>query len=138
RWIGSSIVEPAERAPHRVVAIRAFLVGSGILVVLYMIPLVGFVVWATTSTFAIGASVLAFLAAYRKENPAPVRAARATVAGGAAAIPFPEAATMSTPESAVPASGDVGPPVSSETALMPRAPFRDRLAAGVLDLILVI
>ena len=40
--------------------------------VAYMIPVLGFVTWAL-AVFGLGASTIAFLGAYRRENPKPPR-----------------------------------------------------------------
>lgn len=145
RWIGSGLVrqtDPGERAAST----RSFLIGALVVTVVYMVPLLGFLAWATTSTFALGASVLTFVAAYRRENPLPIRRMRAAVPEAAAAVPFPEAPSMTMTDSAAvpPVSGSFDEPavplagVNGDLTLFPRAMFRDRLAAGVLDLILVI
>lgn len=144
RWIGRGVVrqdDPDERSAST----RSFVIGAAILALLYMVPVLGFLAWATTSTFAVGASVLTFIAAYRRENPLPIRRARAA-APEAAAVPFPEDIPMP-PETVAAATPMAGAMPVTEPAvegaagdlvLFPRAVFRDRLAAAVLDLILVL
>lgn len=146
RWIGSGLF-PQDDPSLRSASTRSFLIGAAVIVVVYMVPLLGFIAWATTSTFALGGAVLTFLAAYRKENPLPVRVAPAAVGEAAAAVPFPERApfpedvpmtttTDTAPTAAAAGAGTMG--LASDLTLFPRAAFRDRLAAGVLDLILVL
>ena len=94
-----------------------------------MIPLLGFSVFALVGLLGIGAATLAFMAGYRRENPVP-EPATAPQAWRAASCPSrPEVHCSLRTRRWRP------PPV---TRLFPRARFRDRLAAFVLDVILVL
>jgi uncharacterized RDD family membrane protein YckC len=150
RWIGMGIVR--EDSPEsQLQALRSFVVGSAVICLLYMVPLLGFVTWGIVGVFGLGAATLAFIAAYRNENPAPVpREPRAPVPGGpdtpappsptapheyaGAPLPIADASAIERSPPAAPAA----PPVASDLASFPRAAFRDRLAAFVLDVILVV
>ncbi len=139
RWIGMSLVRQ-ESPDSRAETTRSFLIGSVVVLVTYMIPVLGFITWTLLSVFGLGASTLAFLAAYRKENPAPVRVAPTAVTEAAALVPpFHGVPPMSSDAEAMPAAtaSPAAVPGAADLAFLPRAGFRDRLAAGVLDLILV-
>jgi hypothetical protein len=111
-----------------------------------MVPVLGFAAWTMVGVFGLGSATLAFIGAYRRENPAPIRVQPAVV------VPPPDAhyfggVMMSSSEAAagVPLSqsdpstaSHEAPAASSDLTLFPRASFRDRVAAGVLDLILVV
>src|SRR6185295_12525765 len=57
--------EPSLRAR----ATRSFVIGAVALLVAYIVPVVGFVVWGASGVLALGAAVLAFFEGYRRENP---------------------------------------------------------------------
>jgi uncharacterized RDD family membrane protein YckC len=154
RWIGLSIV--AEEPDHRAHAVRSFVIGFALLSIAYMVPVVGLVTWAIVGVLGLGAASLAFLSAYRRENPKPVAPAADvppppvptpySPGGGAAPAPLPPMAyDGGTPLAAAAAPGAAAAAAAlplaapSATALlsMPRAIFRDRLAAFVLDIVLV-
>jgi hypothetical protein len=122
--------------------VRFFAVGFAMICVIYMVPLLGFVAWTTIGVLGLGGATLAFIAAYRRENPAAVpRAPSAAVTAPAAPDfhagglrPNPDAAGIAFEPSIVPPA----PVVASDIASFPHAAFRDRLAAFVLDVILVV
>ena len=68
RWIGLSVVRP-EDDTTRAASMITFLVGSAVMCVAYMIPVLGLVTWAMAGVFGLGAATLAFFSAYRRENP---------------------------------------------------------------------
>jgi len=139
RWIGSRIVtetDPAQRAE----SLRSLVIGFAVIVVAYMIPLLGFVTWTLTSVLGIGAATLAFASAYRRENPVPLypvaaAAAPATPVDAGGPTWDGEMPPVAVPRHAV-ASGPAAVSVADVVAL-PRAHFRDRFFAFVLDVILV-
>jgi uncharacterized RDD family membrane protein YckC len=159
RWIGMSVVHQDE-PDNRAQAMRSFLIGSAIMCVAYMIPIVGFVTWALAGVFGLGASTMAFFSAYRRENPKPPRkiktpAPESTPPSASAPPPSISAPEGPSPSvayaSAVPpaeeplyaavATGQVeaGPAAgASDLVMLPRGAFVDRLAAFALDAILVI
>ena len=92
RWIGMSVVHQDE-PDNRSQSMRSFLIGSAVMCIAYMIPIVGFVTWALAGVFGLGASTMAFFSAYRRENPKPPRKVKtpgprvhAAVRVGAAAV----------------------------------------------------
>ena len=110
-----------------------------------MVPVLGFVAWTMVGVFGLGARDAGVHAAYRRENPAP-SARRTSRVRRAAAPPLDAARAASIaarrgvralgpfmPRTLSPAPrGGLGPRV------VPHAAFRDRLAAFVLDVILVV
>ena len=128
RWLGSRLMSEGEDDSRFLLA-RSFAIGSVLLLVAYMVPILGGVVWALAGATGLGAATLAFVSAYRKENPPP---------------PAPIAPMMPPPLQGPPVlsppASDVlpeGPAAAAAATLFPRASFTDRLAAFVLDAILV-
>ena len=125
RWLGSRLVAEGEEHSRFLLA-RSFAIGSVLLIVAYMVPILGGVVWALAGATGLGAATLAFVSAYRKENPPPPPIAPVVPPMPPPVIPPP------TPD-VVPEA----PASAAATTLFPRASFTDRLAAFVLDAILV-
>ena len=160
RWIGMTVVHQDE-PDNRAQSMRSFLIGSAVMCIAYMIPIVGFVTWGLAGVFGLGASTMAFFSAYRRENPKPPRKIKTPAPDSAPpSATAPPPSIPAAPEgpspsvafaSAVPpaeeplyaavATGAVeaGPvAAASELVMLPRAAFVDRLAAFALDAILVI
>jgi len=142
RWIGMSVIREGSQE-SRLSSLRSFAIGFAMICLAYMVPVLGFVTWAMLGVFGLGAATLAFIAAYGRENPVPaprvpssVTPPRVADQEGAAAAPTPEAPAVafSAPAPAVSAA----PAMVSDLPSFPRAPFHDRLAAFVLDVILVV
>ena len=153
RWIGMSVFHQDD-PDNRQQGMRSFLIGSVIMCIAYMIPILGFVTWALAGVFGLGAATQAFFSAYRRENPKAPRKVKVapvdptpppTPAGPgptpsvafAAAAPAAEeplyAAVAPTAEPiAIPAA------LASDLVVLPRAAFPERLAAFVLDVILIV
>lgn len=145
RWIGMSAVRQ-ESPQSRLQSLRSFGIGSAVILVAYMVPVLGFAAWTMVGVFGLGAATLAFISAYRRENPAPVRVCPPVTPAPPLSPPPAyryEAAPPPTADDA-PATAVSPPPVStapvmaSELASFPRAAFLDRAAAFVLDVILVL
>ena len=160
RWIGNGVM-PEDEPEHRSQAVRSFVIGFALILIAYMIPIVGIVTWAVIGVIGLGAASMAFLAAYRRERPAPppspvpepppppVPTPYQPPAGASASVS--EASAMSSgameppapppfvPPVATPPAGAAGVAASLPSALlsMPRALFRDRFAAFVLDMVIV-
>ncbi|MDB6037925.1 MAG: hypothetical protein JWM99_1766 [Verrucomicrobiales bacterium] len=128
--------------------ILALVIGSIIVTLIYMIPVIGFLALGVITVQALGASILAICAAFIKEAP-PTPTSTSALPSGAhssGAVPVyvgpPEMATASlafaTPEGSAPMPP---PPLSSsagaQTIYMERVGFWRRFWASVLDLILV-
>jgi uncharacterized RDD family membrane protein YckC len=136
-----------------------WLVGTVALYVLYMIPVLGWVVWFILVPLGLGAVVTASVAHFQRERvksagPELAEAASAAPLVGAVALtppsplmpplvsqgPSAEAAPTSLPPLTTlpPITGMVGPSMNSaELASLPRAGFWPRLGATVLDYILL-
>lgn len=133
RWVGLHVMrDETADAPLRSIAV--FTVGFAIASLAYMVPILGFALWALLSALGLGAATLALVAAYRREHPpspsAPVVPPRPGDEGTPQGVVFPvleTAALASAP----------GPSGASDMLMLPRAAFRDRLAALVLDVVLV-
>lgn len=69
RWIGMTAVEedPDSTRAH---GARSFVIGFAVLTIAYVIPVVGIITWGITGVLGLGSAALAFMAAYRRENPA--------------------------------------------------------------------
>jgi uncharacterized RDD family membrane protein YckC len=146
RWIGMRMV-PQEDVESRLQGTRSFVLGFAAICVAYMVPLLGFLTWTMLSVLGLGGASLAFMSGYRRENPA---APRATPAKQIEPVPAAAASQAVVYEPAVSAAGDpempsptlaAAPPPSapvSDLTVFPRARFLDRLAAFVLDVILVL
>jgi uncharacterized RDD family membrane protein YckC len=164
RWIGMSVIAQ-DQPEDRLQSLRSFVIGSALICLAYMVPVLGFVVWTVCAVLGLGASAMAFFTAYRRENPRPPRPVPVTepppVAGPGSSAPIeaqPAAfAAIDTPPSAYaggasaiegtplafdparPVYAAPGPAASAAVSLLafPRALFKDRLAAFALDFILV-
>ena len=135
RWIGAKLF-PQSDLENRVQSLRSFLLGSALICVAYMIPVLGFFTWGMLGVFGLGAATLAFVSAYRRENPVVAVAATAPAAAPVAYVPNPVIPDHPPIDaSAVPPAGT---PVPSDFVSLPRAAFRDRFFAFVLDVILVL
>lgn len=161
RWIGSTIIGESE-PPTQGESVRSFAIGTAILLLAYMVPVLGVLVWSIGSVFGLGAATLAFSSALRRESPrkarpvppvpaapvAPVSApatmaSQAVAAPPLATVPVESVQSEFVPPAYVSAQATAG---SASTAAaagapllvgMPKAPFLDRLAAFALDVLLV-
>jgi uncharacterized RDD family membrane protein YckC len=138
RWIGASVLPRHGETPAR--AVLPFVVGFVMLIIAYMIPVLGIATWTMVGVFGLGASTLAFIAAYRSERPEalprpvmPPVAAPPPVQG----IPLNSGPTAEAPPVDQPIASMLAAAASDATSF-PRASLRDRVAAAFLDLILVV
>jgi uncharacterized RDD family membrane protein YckC len=141
RWIGRSVTGQGS-VETRLEAMRSILIGFAAVCLLYMVPIVGILTWGLLGVFGLGASSLTIIGTLRRERPAaPTTTAPGQTPPPPAATSF-EPARMSTPEAEAtleppPAYAPPPPVAGVGLALMPRATFLDRLAAAVLDVVLV-
>lgn len=151
RWIGMGIIRQ-DSDESRPQSLRSFAIGFAVICFAYAIPVLGFITWTLMGVFGLGTAALTFISAYRRENPAPPpRPAPLTPPS----VPPPPPPTVSPPPVLAPQAqfADVPPPVAdapslaaaipaaalrSDLASFPHAMFADRLAAFVLDVILVV
>lgn len=164
RAIGRGVASEGESS-DRGRAFRSFVLGSAVLIVAFMIPVVGLLTWALMGVFGLGTATMTFLASMRKERPVappaaappPVPPVDPPVASGP---PTPTGSPFMAPDPAPPAASgsmsfvDPPPPPAPEPAVetpvsepmnprpgglvgYPRASFFDRIAAIVLDSVFV-
>jgi uncharacterized RDD family membrane protein YckC len=157
RWLGMSVLHQ-EEPENKVQSFRSLLIGSAIMCLAYMVPILGLVTWAMAGVFGLGASTLAFFSAYRRENPKQAKKVKVVPAPPAApsepfapseptvayATPVASAFSADVPPAAEPLYAAVLAPAEPEAALpasdlvmLPRAAFVDRLAGFALDVILI-
>jgi uncharacterized RDD family membrane protein YckC len=144
RWIGTGVV-PQESQESRPQSVRSFVIGFAVICLAYMIPVLGFVAWTLVGVLGLGAATQAFIAAYRRENPAPLPRTLPSIPPPppppAAQAPYADAPSPRADASATaftPPVTSAAPPVGADLASFPHAAFLDRLAAFVLDVILVV
>ena len=139
RWIGMSVV-PQGSQESRLQSLRSFVIGFAVICLAYTIPVLGLVAWTMQGVFGLGAATLAFISGYRRENPAPAPRVSSSVTPPAryeeerAALPSPDVPEIAFHPQATSAAREM----VSDLPSFPRAAFRDRLAAFVLDVILVV
>lgn len=136
----------------------AFLIGSLILVLLYLVPILGLITLAITALWGLGVAVTAAFGSLRREIPerpgtppppmtgsgrATTAASSAGFAAGATSMTAPEPGgppVMGSSEAGLPPAPVAAPlgtsPVASEVLGFPRASFWERLGAAFLDVIL--
>ncbi len=143
-WLGRRVTgrHSAGALSHPAVCV---LIGGAIVLVLYAIPVLGFIVYKLLGFFGMGAVVYTAIGAVRAHQlakqvgPAPTLSAAAPSAGTTAQ---PQAAAS--PQAAAAAQSTAAPPASpaaqaspAVTAALPRAGFWIRMAALLLDGLLV-
>ena len=136
RAMGGSVVRQDE-LENRAQSVRSFVIGFVAVSVMYMVPLLGFVAFGTLGVLGLGAATLAFVSGIRRENPplpsepTPVPSMPADWSPERAVGGGPLDTPAVAPAAALPMN-------SRELALLPKATFTNRLAAFVLDLVLVL
>src|SRR5882762_2288017 len=146
-WIGGRITGPA--APRYGHPALAVLVGGAVVLVLYVVPVLGFLVYNLLGILGFGAVVYTLILAGRARQAAKVESAPAGVSSASIDAPARTSAAPppAEPEPAAPeqsqtaasaasaASATPAPPPA--TASMPRAGFWIRMAALLIDILLV-
>ncbi len=145
-WIGFKLGRAFGKKPVEQPVV-ALVMGSAVLALLYIIPVIGLLAMLLLSVWSLGCAVTATFGGFRRELPEKQAVA------AAASIPAPAMAAAapptipSMPANSVPAavrpSQSAGtplttePPVMPDTLTHPKATFWERMAAGFLDLVLV-
>jgi uncharacterized RDD family membrane protein YckC len=141
-WLGGSMI--GNRVPEtRAQAAAAFTLGFAVICVVYMVPILGFLVWGLVGVLGLGASTLAFMTAYRRENPPRPKPAPKQPGGGTPPPDMPPPDPVEPPVDAIPLDT---PPIARpaaaasvmNAAFLPRASFLERIAAFGLDVALVL
>jgi uncharacterized RDD family membrane protein YckC len=124
-WIGGRITGPV--APNFVHPAFAVLVGGAVVLALYVVPVLGFLVYNLLGILGFGAVVYTLMLAGRARQAAKAEPPQAE--------PPPAQAATGTPEQPQTAASAAPPPQVS--ASMPRAGFWIRMAALLVDILLV-
>jgi uncharacterized RDD family membrane protein YckC len=158
-WIGRRCLGAHDSGPRAHPA-TAVLIGGLIVLVLYVVPVLGFVVYKLLGLFGLGTVVYTLLVAARawRESRAEGLAAPSAVGGAqqpGAAAPQPSGPASeppgpasqppgpasqppgAAPQAAAAAASAYAPPPSMVSAALPRAGFWVRMAALLLDVVLV-
>jgi uncharacterized RDD family membrane protein YckC len=125
RYAGEQVGRQLHIAPLQA-PLLALLLGTAIFYLLYMIPVLGFVVWGVITPLGVGAVLLAAFGLYRREAT-PRLPPPPAISSGATATP--------------PAPGSSAPPAlgmsAGEAATYPRVGFWLRLCATILDALII-
>ena len=141
RWIGNTVIAPDD--PHnRLQGLRSFLIGFVLVTITYMVPILGLMAWALFGVLGLGASVLAFMTAWRREHPKVEKPAPRMTPPPVMPIATPPSSDPSPAGGFTHASMTEPPPMAApeaaDLAQCPRAAFLDRAAAFVIDVVLVV
>jgi uncharacterized RDD family membrane protein YckC len=155
-WIGFRIGKHFGNGIHH--PLLAFLIGTIIVTILYMIPVIGFLTLVLLSIWGLGCAVTAMFSSFRREtpqnpSPQPPGPGSPNATMGAASMPLapargpepaaPQNVTAEPPPGATSIAGLVTatmpapPPVHPAALNYPRAGFWERMAAGLLDIVVV-
>lgn len=137
--------------------LTALLLGSIIIVLLYLVPVVGLITWMILGLWGLGIAVSASFGGLKRErppkqpaSPAPMAAAVTPVApmqtlatnpgetyanGPVSTSPLP---TTEFPAQTALVPGTIPPPVMPEILAFPRAGFWERIGAAFLDIVIVV
>jgi uncharacterized RDD family membrane protein YckC len=131
--------------------VAALLVGFVLITLLYMVPVVSFLVYGITGIWALGGAVTAMFGGVGKESPkkpGPPPAVPPPAAAAPLAMIAPQPTNASAPSGGIPADASTTPSPVPPVALpvkptlpaalsLPRAGFFERMGAAFLDVILV-
>jgi uncharacterized RDD family membrane protein YckC len=161
-WIGLQVGRPLGGVWGK--SLMAFLIGTVIVTLLYMVPIIGLVVYTLLSMWGIGCVVAAAFGSMRREMPekppVPTPGAGGPPVGLTAAAPvqnmnpaapvsgfdpsWPAGSTMSSIPGAAavgavpgPGAAPLSPPAYPPALMLPRAGFWDRMGAAFLDVVFV-
>lgn len=137
RWLGSTLV-PETDPDNRFASVRSFLIGTAVILLAYMVPVLGIMVWAVGGMFGLGAATLAFSSGLRRENPARKRVSPVPAQAPAVAATMGQAAPLRTSDASEyqsAPSAEIPPATSVEPAfvvppVMPPAQPQPGLPAG--------
>lgn len=138
-WIGRRIL----RVGHDGAAgppVLAVLIGGVAVLLLYMVPVLGFVLYKTLAILGLGIVVYTLILNSRGARETAAAAQRAATLGAAAAMASPDASTAASPGTAEPATAPAAAAPSAAptaNASMERAGFWIRMTALMLDVIII-
>jgi uncharacterized RDD family membrane protein YckC len=163
RWIGWSVI-PESEPGNRLQAVRSIAIGTLIITPIYMLPLLGLATWVILGVLGLGSATSSLFKALRRENPVPPKPPAppepiatpsmpsvppmAPVADATASYaPLVEPSAGPAFDGPTPAAAStiasLPPPRAAEIPdagllALPRATFAQRVAAGALDVLLVL
>ncbi len=138
-WMGRRLTRPLGIQ----MPVLAALLGGLILMLFYIIPYLGIVMWKVTGALGLGMVVYTLILGMKREKAAPAPVASAAMAtpsanSGMANMASPEAGAVSSGLTVEPSF--TAPPLlrpATQQSTLPRAGFWIRIAASLLDAILV-
>jgi uncharacterized RDD family membrane protein YckC len=137
-WLGGRIVN--KRPGPTGHPAFAILVGGGVVLVLYVVPVLGFLVYKLLGFFGMGAVVYTLVLAARARKAAQSVPGSASMSQAASVASEPPPASVApglNPAAAAGAAPPLHPTLPQVNAGMPRAGFWVRMAALLIDVILV-
>jgi hypothetical protein len=153
-WLGFKVGRHFGKGFQKPLA--AFLLGTIIITLLYVVPVLGLLVYIILSVWGLGCGITAALGCLRRERPenpeppaTPVASAPASTFGPpiidsntpppeTGILIEPSAASGTMPQNAFQPQPSVSaPPVVPDTSSFPKATLWERLCAAILDIILV-
>lgn len=143
-WIGFKLGRVLGKQPVEQPVV-ALVIGSSVLALLYLIPVIGLLTMLLLSVWSLGCAVTAAFGGFRREKQAVAAAASVPAPAMAAAAPptIPSMPLNPAPAALRPSESAgtpivTEPPVMPETLTYPKATFWERMAAGFLDLVLLV
>jgi uncharacterized RDD family membrane protein YckC len=150
-WMGLKVGHQFGATQPVIKPLAALAIGAGIIALVYIIPILGLLTFGIISVWGLGGAITATFGGLRREMPAKapttpqspeVAAMTAPAQGGAsqtAAAIAPIAPVQGSEASAesTPAATAAAPAVLPETLSYPKAGFWERMAAALLDLVLI-
>ncbi len=146
-WIGFKLGRALGRQPVEQPVV-ALVIGSAVLALLYIIPVIGLLAMLLLSVWSLGCAVTATFGGFRRELPEkPAVATAASIPAPATTVtepptipsmPLTSAPTAIRPTEPKEAKAETQPPVMPDTLAYPKATFWERMAAGFLDLVLLV
>jgi len=155
RAIGRMVLRESD-PNNRLEGLRSLLIGAGVLVLAYMIPVIGLLSFMFVGSFALGSATMTAFGSWRRERPAAPPKPSSTPPHPPSSF-VPEPPPMAPPPADIPpaapayfsaapdfaemrsagVSGAAAAAATGDYTLFPRATFLDRLAAVALDIVLV-
>jgi uncharacterized RDD family membrane protein YckC len=124
--------------------VLAFLIGTTLVAVLYVIPVAGLITFCVISLWGLGAVVTATLKACRRERPIKPKPATPPDNGTTTGVSSSQGTENCPPEGTVSGSTEpsvaqtiLTPPVVPTALAFPRATFWERMGAAFLDVVIV-
>jgi uncharacterized RDD family membrane protein YckC len=125
-----------------IMPVLALLMGAAVVTILYLVPVLGVLMFAVIGVWGLGSAVLATFGGFRRElperTPPPASpngiAAQSQATQAAAAAPLADPGATSNAAQAIPPVFDTPMP---EAIALPRASFWERMGAGFLDFVLI-